>query len=219
MTLPLFDCDPAQPQRQPVSLAPGAMLLPGFALDRASALLAAVHDVTRRAALRQMTTPGGHQMSAQMTNCGRLGWVTDRQGYRYTAADPLTGRRWPTMPTILSELATSAAAQAGYAGFSPDVCLINRYAPGARMGLHQDKDETDYAHPIVSVSLGLPVTFQFGGRRRADRPDKWRLAHGDVVVWGGPARLRYHGVLALKDGEHALTGRARINLTLRRAGP
>jgi DNA oxidative demethylase len=156
-------------------------------------------------------------MSVAMTNCGDAGWVTDRAGYRYDARDPATGLRWPAMPPVLLELATQAAADAGFAGFVPDACLINRYEPGSRLSLHQDKDELDFDAPIVSVSLGLQAVFLFGGERRSDRTRPISLTHGDVVVWGGPTRLRYHGVRPLKDGEHPMLGRQRINLTFRKA--
>ena len=156
-------------------------------------------------------------MSVAMTNCGAAGWVTDRAGYRYAPHDPDTGAPWPAMPESFRRLAAEAASEAGYPGFVPDACLINRYEPGAKLSLHQDRDERDHGHQIVSVSLGLPATFQFGGPRRADPVRKLALRHGDTVVWGGPARLHHHGVLALRDGEHPATGRARINLTLRRA--
>ena len=157
-------------------------------------------------------------MSVAMTNCGKLGWVTDRTGYRYQGCDPESGRLWPEIPDIFHDLARRAAEQAGYPGFEPDACLVNRYAPGARMSLHQDRNEHDFAHPIVSVSVGLPATFLFGGMLRSDRALRVPLAHGDVVVWGGPARLRYHGVLPLKHGVHPLAGSYRFNLTLRKAG-
>lgn len=164
-----------------------------------------------------MVTPGGHQMSVAMTSCGSFGWVTDRSGYRYDALDPDSGQPWPAMPPRFRELAERAAGEVGFAGFAPDACLINRYEPGAKMSLHQDRDERDIGAPIVSVSLGLPATFLFGGLKRADKTQRYRLAHGDVVVWGGPARLAFHGVAPLADGEHALLGRQRINLTFRRA--
>jgi DNA oxidative demethylase len=170
-----------------------------------------------QAPFRHMVTPGGHVMSVAMTNCGSAGWVTDRSGYRYDAADPEAGKPWPAMPASFRSLAGAAAAEAGFSGFAPDACLINRYAPGARMSLHQDRDETDFGAPIVSVSLGLSATFLFGGLQRSDRPRRYRLEHGDVVVWGGPARLAFHGVAPLADGEHALMGRLRINLTFRKA--
>lgn len=208
----LFDDPPTQ------DLAPGAMLLRGFALPRADALLAAIEAVRAEAPLRRMVTPGGLTMNVAMTNCGALGWVSDRRGYRYQATDPETGKTWPPMPATFTELAREAAAAAGFAGFAPDACLINRYEPGTKLSLHQDRDERDHGHPIVSVSLGLPAVFQFGGSTRAERPQRVPLAHGDVVVWGGPARLRFHGVLPLADGLHPVTGRQRFNITLRRAG-
>ncbi|HTV79916.1 MAG TPA: DNA oxidative demethylase AlkB [Steroidobacteraceae bacterium] len=200
-----------------VRLGPGAVLLSGFACAAAPQLLAAIEDIDRRAPLRRMHTPGGFQMSVAMSNCGTAGWVTDRTGYRYTATDPDTGEPWPAMPPVFMELAVSAAAAAGHARFAPDACLINRYQPGARMSLHQDRDEQDYSAPIVSVSLGLPAIFLWGGLTRTERPARVPLAHGDVVVWGGPDRLRFHGVRALADGAHALIGPLRYNLTLRKA--
>ncbi|MGA2291045.1 DNA oxidative demethylase AlkB [Bradyrhizobium sp.] len=199
------------------AVAEGAVLLRGLACPIEADLIAALHDIATEAPFRRMITPGGHQMSVAMTNCGSLGWVTDPGGYRYDAYDPDTGRPWPAMPACFRDLAGQAADRAGFAGFSPDACLINRYQPGARMSLHQDKDERDFAAPIVSVSLGLPAIFLFGGLKRSDKARRLRLRHGDVVVWGGPARLVYHGVAPLADGEHALTGRLRINLTFRRA--
>ncbi|TAJ39544.1 MAG: DNA oxidative demethylase AlkB [Reyranella sp.] len=208
----LFDTDGGME-----ALGPGAAVLRGRALPRGEALLAAIDAIAAAAPFRRMTTPGGFEMSVAMTNCGLGGWITDRKGYRYTGVDPETGRPWPAMPAAFLALAREAAAAAGFAGFVPDACLINRYEPGARLSPHQDKDEADYGHPIVSVSLGLPATFQFGGPKRSDPLRKVRLHHGDVVVWGGPSRLAHHGVLALKDGEHPLTGRRRFNLTLRKA--
>jgi alkylated DNA repair protein (DNA oxidative demethylase) len=164
-----------------------------------------------------MVTPGGFRMSVAMTSCGTWGWVSDASGYRYDVNDPERGKPWPRMPEPLLRLARDAATSAGFVGFEPDSCLINRYDPGARLSLHQDKDERDYDAPIVSVSLGLPAVFLFGGMRRAERPKRVPLTHGDVVVWGGPARLRFHGVMPLKDGQHSLTGACRINLTYRKA--
>lgn len=198
-------------------LRDGAVLLRGRALAVDRALLAAIEGIVALSPFRRMVTPGGFQMSVAMTNCGRVGWVTDRTGYRYDPYDPETGATWPEMPDIFRTLAREAASDAGFDGFAPEACLINRYEPGTRLSLHQDKDEQNYAHPVVSVSLGLPATFQFGGLKRSDRPTKVPLQHGDVVVWGGPSRLVYHGVLALKDGEHPLTGRRRFNLTFRKA--
>jgi alkylated DNA repair protein (DNA oxidative demethylase) len=198
-------------------LAPGASLLHGFALEQDAALLAAIHTIAATAPFRQWQTPGGLTMSVSMTNCGRLGWVSDRRGYRYQGTDPASGQPWPAMPPNFRELAEAAAAAAGFARFSPDACLINRYLPGTRMSLHQDKDESDFSAPIVSVSLGLPAIFQFGGDTRSAKPLRVPLIHGDVVVWGGPARLRYHGISPIKQGHHSLVGAQRMNLTFRRA--
>lgn len=198
-------------------LGPSALLLRGRALAAVPALLAAIEAVAAVAPFRRMTTPGGFEMSVAMTNCGTAGWVTDRRGYRYDPLDPLSGKPWPPMPGAFRDLAGAVAAEAGFAGFIPDACLVNRYEPGTRLSLHQDKDEQDHRQPVVSVSLGLPAVFQFGGAGRGDKTRRVPLFHGDVVVWGGPSRLFYHGVLALKEGEHALLGRQRINLTLRKA--
>lgn len=207
---------PIGPALEPIG--EGAMVLRGFAASRAADLL---HDVTRivaAAPFRHVVTPGGYTMSVAMTNCGALGWVTDRAGYRYQRIDPVSGAAWPDMPEVFRSLATDAAAKAGYRAFLPDACLVNRYEPGARLSLHQDRNEQDMEAPIVSVSLGLAATFVFGGLRRNDRPRRIRVDHGDVVVWGGPTRLAYHGVEALSDAEHPVTGRCRINLTFRKAG-
>ena len=201
----------------PQVMAPGAVLLRGFACDVEQALMRAVEQVTAAAPLRHLVTPGGYTMSVAMSNCGALGWVSDRTGYRYSRTDPLSGLPWPSMAACFVDLAGRAAAEAGFSDFRPDACLINRYEPGARLSLHQDRDEGDMSAPIVSVSLGLPAVFLFGTTRRKDRPARYRLLHGDVAVWGGPARLAYHGVAPLADGEHALLGRLRINLTFRRA--
>lgn len=204
--------DPAAPRR----IAEGAMILPGFALGEN--LLPLVAAIAAKAPFRHFQTPGGRQIGVEMTNAGPLGWVSDRRGYRYQPEDPLSGKPWPAMPQSFRDLATQAARIAGFAGFQPDACLINRYSPGIRMGLHQDRDEADLGAPIVSVSLGLPVTFQFGGPNRSDPIVRHRLEHGDVAVWGGPARLAWHGVLTLRQGDHPVTGASRINLTFRRAG-
>jgi DNA oxidative demethylase len=217
LTADLFESVPdVRPPQE--TLAEGAVLLRGFAKPFGADLVAVLRDVAAQAPFRHMQTPGGHQMSVAMTNCGRFGWVTDRTGYRYDASDPDTGKPWPAMPASFRKLAEQAADRAGFAGFAPDACLINRYQPGSRMSLHQDKDENDLGAPIVSVSLGLPATFLFGGSKRGDKPRRFRLDHGDVVVWGGPSRLVFHGVAPLADGEHPLTGRQRINLTFRKAG-
>jgi alkylated DNA repair protein (DNA oxidative demethylase) len=213
----LFDETPL-PDAPPERLAPGALLLRGFALGEAQALVQAAEQVMARAPPRHLVTPGGRTMSVGMTNCGVLGWVSSRTGYRYDRNDPLSGRPWPRMPDCFAELALRAAAQAGFAGFRPDACLINRYAPGTRLSLHQDRDEGDLSAPIVSVSLGLPAVFLFGGAQRHDRPARWHLAHGDVAVWGGASRLAFHGIAPLADGDHPSLGRQRINLTFRRAG-
>lgn len=197
-------------------MAEGAVLLRGFARAFEADLIADIGAIAAQAPFRHMVTPGGHSMSVAMTNCGGVGWVTDRTGYRYDAKDPQTARPWPAMPPSFRALAANAAAEAGFADFRPDACLINRYQPGARMSLHQDKDELDLGAPIVSVSLGLPAIFLFGGLKRSDKPQRYRLEHGDVAVWGGPSRLNFHGVAPLADGDHALTGRQRINLTFRK---
>ena len=199
-------------------LATGAIILRGFALSDQTALLDGLRDVTAAAPFRHMVTPGGHRMSVAMTNCGTLGWVADRTGYRYDGIDPESGKRWPAMPASFLKLATSAAAAADFPQFLPDACLINRYEPGAKLSLHQDKNERDYGAPIVSVSLGIPAVFLFGGMERSDKTRRVQLTHGDVVVWGGPARLRYHGVMPLKQGHHARLGANRVNLTFRKAG-
>jgi len=210
--------DPIAPPDPPKErMAEGAVLLRGAALPFEQDLLPALRAVAETSPFRHMVTPGGYTMSVAMTNCGAAGWVTDRRGYRYERIDPETGHPWPPMPACFLDLAVTAANEAGYPAFHPDSCLINRYAPGARLSLHQDKDERDFANPIVSVSLGLPATFQFGGRKRSDPVKKFALRHGDVAVWGGPSRLCYHGVTELKDGHHETVGRMRINLTFRGA--
>jgi len=216
MTADLFERFPDSNPTQEV-MAEGAVLLRGFAGPVEADLIADLREIVEQAPFRHMMTPGGHPMSVAMTNCGGFGWVTDRSGYRYDAHDPETGSPWPAMPSSFRMLAGQAADRAGFAGFLPDACLINRYCPGARMSLHQDRDECDFGAPIVSVSLGLPAIFLFGGSKRGDKPHRFRLLHGDIVVWGGPARLRFHGVAPLADGEHAIVGRQRINLTFRKA--
>lgn len=216
MNMNLFDSlSDVESQQEP--LGPGAVLLHHFAVPEETALLAALKEVIAEAPFRHMVTPGGYRMSVAMTNCGTLGWLSDRTGYRYGTIDPESGLPWPPMPESFLSLAASAAAQAGFSKFVPDACLINRYEPGARLSLHQDKNEQDYDQPIVSVSLGIPAVFLFGGLHRADKVIRVKLIHGDVVVWGGPARLRYHGVSPLKEGQHPLVGDYRINLTFRKA--
>jgi alkylated DNA repair protein (DNA oxidative demethylase) len=199
------------------TIAPGALWLHGFVRDDAEAVLHVIEAIAAASPFRNMVTPGGFTMSVAMTNCGTAGWVTDRRGYRYTALDPLSEQPWPAMPTLFSDIAARAASAAGFANFAPDACLVNRYEPGARMSLHQDKDERDFTQPIVSISLGLPATFLFGGENRGDRPKRIRLQSGDVVVWGGPARMAFHGIDPLPRGIDSLTGACRYNLTLRRA--
>jgi DNA oxidative demethylase len=217
MTLSLFnDESSVEPRKE--DLVPGALILRGFALADETAHLDALRQVTARAPFRHMVTPGGFRMSVAMTNCGSLGWITDRTGYRYDPIDPDSGRKWPLMPACFLKLAKDAAAEAGFPGFLPDACLINRYEIGARLSLHQDRNEKDFSAPIVSVSLGVPAVFLFGGLKRNDKTKRVPVTHGDVIVWGGPARLRYHGVMSLKEGHHDSLGGFRVNLTFRKAG-
>jgi alkylated DNA repair protein (DNA oxidative demethylase) len=217
MTLDLFaDLAPTpQPDEQ---IGDEARVLRGFALPRVPELLPALDAILAQAPFRHMVTPGGFTMSVALSNCGTLGWVSDRRGYRYARQDPRTGRDWPPLPDAFLALAADAAAQAGFADFVPDACLINQYLPGTRLSLHQDRDERDFSAPIVSVSLGIPAVFQFGGLTRSDKTARVPLHHGDVVVWGGVDRLRFHGVLPLKEATHPLLGGRRINFTFRRAG-
>lgn len=205
------------PAHRNETLGDGAVLLAGFALAEAETLLEAIASVATRAPFRHLVTPGGKRMSVAMTNCGRLGWVSDRSGYRYDPIDPESGRPWPVMPPLFAALAERAALAARYPGFAPEACLVNRYCPGARLSLHQDRDERNLSKPIVSVSLGLPASFLWGGPRRADRPRRIAVRHGDVVVWGGPSRLNFHGVAPLAEGNHPLTAGHRFNLTFRKA--
>jgi len=211
--LELFNTQPPDER-----IADGAFLLRGFALESVTALLTEIEHIETAAGFRHLQTPGGFRMSVAMTNCGALGWVSDHSGYRYATHDPLSDQPWPPMPLVFSALAEHAARAAGFDDFKPDACLINRYVPGARLTLHQDKDERDFSAPIVSVSLGVPAVFLFGGLNRADKTKRVPVTHGDVIVWGGPARLRYHGVMALKEGHHHLLGGYRVNLTFRKAG-
>ncbi|HWA44843.1 MAG TPA: DNA oxidative demethylase AlkB [Hypericibacter adhaerens] len=213
----LFAGAPPPRQGSVRPLAPGAALLQGFVHASLPALLQAIEHVAQQAPFRRMVTPGGHAMSVAMTNCGTVGWVTDRAGYRYSQTDPQTGLAWPPLPPIFVALAVGAAKAAGFPGFEPDACLVNRYEPGTKLSLHQDKDERDFSQPIVSVSLGLPAVFLFGGEQRNRKPMRLRLESGDVVVWGGPARHRYHGVDLLAEGSDPLAGPYRYNLTLRKA--
>jgi alkylated DNA repair protein (DNA oxidative demethylase) len=209
---PLFDDPP--PAREP--LEDGAVLLRGFASADTPELIRQIARMAEAAPFRHLVVPGGHTMSVAMTNCGRVGWVSDRSGYRYDPVDPDTGLPWPAMPQVFLDLAFRAAADAGFPGYDPDACLINRYAAGAKLGLHQDRDENDPVAPIVSVSLGVPATFLWGGKRRSEPVRRMRLENGDVAVWGGPARFVYHGVAPVKSAEHPLTGPVRFNLTFRK---
>ena len=210
----------AAPAGSREALGPGAFVLRGFAVEEAPALLDLLERIVQVAPLRHMETARGWRMSVAMTNCGRAGWLSDRNGYRYDPIDPQSNRPWPAMPEVFAGLAERAASAAGFGRFAPDACLVNRYEPGARLSLHQDRNEQDFAAPIVSVSLGVPASFLWGGAARSDRTRRVRLEHGDIVVWGGPARLNFHGIEALRDSHHPLTGSARFNLTFRCAhGP
>lgn len=213
--LALFD---SPQRREPQWVGQETVVLPGFALERVEHLLPALRRVVHAAPFRSMTTPGGRTISVRVTNCGELGWISDQRGYRYSPLDPLSGAPWPALPPVFLELAREAASKAGFTDFTPDACLVNSYLPGNRLTLHQDRNERDFSQPIVSVSLGLPATFLFGGHERADRTQRIGLQHGDVMVWGGEDRLRFHGILPLKDGVHPLLGARRINFTLRKAG-
>jgi alkylated DNA repair protein (DNA oxidative demethylase) len=212
----LFD-EPAYERSRRVELAPGAVLLPSFAAEQAEALVAQLHKVVTVSPFRRMVTPGGFPMSVEMTNCGTLGWITDKEGYRYKSTDPLTGLNWPAMSTDFLTLAEEAALESDFEHFNPNACLVNRYEPKSKLSLHQDKDEKDFTAPIVSVSLGLSARFLFGGIKRSDPINSILLHHGDVIVWGGPSRLRHHGIAPVHEGSHPLIGSYRINLTFRRA--
>jgi alkylated DNA repair protein (DNA oxidative demethylase) len=216
ITLDLFAQEPPQSASME-QIGPGSWVLHSFAIPLIDALLPALEDILAKAPFRHMMTPGGFTMSAALSSCGSFGWMTDPNGYRYAATDPQTGLPWPQIPPVFMELAQSAALACGYSGFTPDACLINRYIPGAKMSLHQDKNEKHYEWPVVSVSLGLPVIFLFGGLQRHDQTQRIALMHGDVVVWGGEDRLRFHGVLPVKAGYHPLLGEQRINFTFRHA--
>jgi alkylated DNA repair protein (DNA oxidative demethylase) len=219
MNFDLFESEPVTasgPSRE--ALGKCAFVLRGFALPYADALLPALAAVLEQAPFRHMVTPGGFRMSVGLTGCGALGWTSDRRGYRYTTIDPESGLPWPAMPEVFMQLARAAAAEAGFADFTPDACLINRYEPGTKLSLHQDRNERDLVEPVVSVSLGIAAMFQFGGHERSDPKQRVPLFHGDVVVWGGEDRMRYHAVLPIKPGHHPVTGATRINITFRKAG-
>lgn len=214
-TVSMFDEEPPAGTRE--MIAPGAWVLRGFALDYVDELLAEIKAIASQSPFRHLVTPGGKTMSVAMTNCGAVGWFSNRRGYRYTELDPETGKPWPAMPEVFVRLARDAARTAGFDDYAPDVCLVNRYEPGTQLTLHRDQDERDRRAPIVSVSLGVPAIFLFGGLARKDPRQRVPLVHGDVIVWGGESRMRYHGVLPIKVGEHPLTGRLRFNLTFRAA--
>lgn len=200
------------------TFASGLVYLRGFALNNEADLLADLNRVVTAAPLRTMMTPMGYPMSVATTSCGALGWIGDATGYGYSAVDPLSQLPWPDMPDSFIQLAQAAANSAGFRNFIPDACLINQYQIGTKMGLHRDKDERDFTQPIVSVSLGIPARFQFGGSKRSDKPIQMLLRHGDVVVWGGVSRMYYHGVMTVLPNQHPLLGSTRINLTFRKAG-
>jgi alkylated DNA repair protein (DNA oxidative demethylase) len=198
-----------------VRLGEGITLLRRFA--DTSSLMPHIERVAARAPFRHLVTPGGQTMSVAMTNCGPLGWVSDRSGYRYSSRDPNTGLDWPAMPEAFLRMALDAASACGFPDFVPDACLINRYSAGARLTAHRDADEQNFAQPIVSVSLGIPASFAFYGLTRGGKGKTVTLLDGDVLVWGGPSRLAYHAVRPIKPGLHPLTGAFRYNLTFRHA--
>ena len=212
----MSDLFAAQHHGTRTDLGTQACVLHGFALDAVDGLLAGLGEIEARAPFRHLVTPGGHVMQVAMTNAGTFGWCSDRRGYRYDRVDPQSGTPWPELPPVFLQLAAGAAGEAGFHGYVPDACLVNRYAPGARLSLHQDRDEDDRVAPIVSVSLGLPATFLFGGFARGDKTVRVPLLHGDVVVWGGVDRMRFHGVLPVKPGRHDVLGEQRVNLTFRK---
>ena len=212
----MSDLFAAQHHGTRTDLAAQACVLHGFALDVVETLLAELRDIEARAPFRHLVTPGGHVMQVAMTNAGTFGWCSDRRGYRYDRQDPQSGQPWPALPSAFLQLAADAAREAGFDGYVPDACLVNRYAPGTRLSLHQDRDEDDRVAPIVSVSLGLPAIFLFGGFVRSDKTIRVPLMHGDVVVWGGVDRMRFHGVLPVKPGRHEVLGEQRLNLTFRK---
>ena len=218
MTFDLFGEDDLQQPARIEHIGAQAFVLRGFALPWVEALLSALEGVLQQSPFRHMQTPGGFTMSARLSSCGDLGWTSDGHGYRYSPVDPVSATPWPHMPEAFFDIAAGAASAAGFAGFVPDAGLINTYSPGAKMSLHQDKNERSYDAPIVSISLGLPAIFQFGGFQRSDPAQRISLFHGDVVVWGGVDRLRFHGVLPIKPGNHPELGEQRINITLRKAG-
>jgi len=214
-SLDLFANDSAEPLH--TAIGEQALLFHQFLSQTDEALLSDVRAVLKQSPLRHLHTPSGHKMSVKSSNCGHYGWLTDEHGYRYQSIDPVTKKPWPQMPDSISIQAIEVARLAGFENFKPDSCLINVYMPGAKMGLHQDKDEADFTKPIVSFSFGLSMNFLWGGFKRSDKYQKVILQHADALVWGGKDRLRYHGVQQLKEGVHPITGRCRVNLTIRQA--
>ncbi len=200
-----------------IQISPDAVLFKAALKPVASSLLEEIRTISGANPFRQRKTPGGQLMSAAMTNCGAWGWVTDADGYRYSDIEPETGRTWLPIPAVWIQWVNLFCQRAGLGTFNPDACLINRYAPGAGMGLHQDKDEKDLAIPIVSFSLGAPVLFRWGGLNRQEPVSEFLLEHGDVLVWGGADRMRFHGVKKLRRYQHPLTGHYRYNLTFRQS--
>jgi DNA oxidative demethylase len=192
-------------------VCPGAVLMRGLASPQDREFLDAVDNITTAAPLHHAVTPTGLPMSVMVTDCGDSIALARRW-----QADAEPKRRWPPMPVVLREFAVRAAVRAGFPKFRPDSCHINRYQAGTKLGLHQDRHECDLTQPIVSVSFGLQCVFLFGGVVRTEKPRHILLEHGDVFVWGGPSRMRFHGVQPLKPGSHLLTGPYRINLTFRK---
>lgn len=198
-------------------IAEGAYWLRGHALPAADLLWAELRKHFATYPPQQMFTPMGYKMSVRSTSMGDAAWVGTKKGYGYASIDTAINQALPPLPSTFLSLANHAATEAGYNDFTPDSCLINCYDIGSKMGLHQDKDERDFNQPIVSVSLGIPATFLFGGAKRSDKPTQIPLTHGDVVVWGGASRLFYHGVQTIKPNKHPLLGELRCNLTFRKA--
>lgn len=213
----LFDDPKGSTEGTRIELAEDAYLLPGLALADAPELHRALLSIAAQSNFRHLVTPGGHRMSVAMTNCGSVGWTTTERGYVYAPKDPATGRAWPPIPPLFETLGQRATQLAGFAPLRANACVVNRYEPGTRLTLHQDKDEQDLTQPIVSVSLGLPAVFLLGGFERSAPTLRRRLEHGDVVVWGGASRLRFHGVLPIEPGSHPVCGPYRYNLTFRAA--
>ncbi|THJ30850.1 DNA oxidative demethylase AlkB [Lampropedia aestuarii] len=212
-----FDLFADSPEEQRVALGPQAVVLRQKASPLAAELVARIEDVLQHSPLYQMATPGGKPLSVRTTSCGTHGWSSDPTGYSYVRHHPLTDQAWPEIPAAWSALATEAAQEAGFAQFAPDTCLINQYGLDSKMALHQDRSEQDLRQPVVSISLGMSALFLWGGMQRSDKPAHVLLHHGDMVVWGGVDRLRFHGIKHLTGAPHPQLGAMRYNLTLRRA--